>query len=190
MGKRFGDLERRALAVLAGGGNPANSVDEELKKYWTWRINPSDSSHNLPAASERPTGRKKTPVYLTPFGKDVPDTILFAASISQRSNTARTSQDLTNAVLGYEALGTKTDVSSPGFRPARVYYRTGDAANSISRTSRITGRIYKTYYTAADQGYSAPFGKVGTNTQGERQSAIRTAIGADINLITFSSERI
>jgi hypothetical protein len=190
MGKRFGDLERRALAVLAGGGNPANSADEELKKYWQWRINPSDSSHNLPAASERPTGRKKTPVYLKPFGKDIPDTILFGASISQRSNTARTAQNLTNAVLGYEALGTKTDVSALRFRPARVYYRTGDAANSIARTSRITGRVYKSYYSAGDEGYSAPFGKVGTATQGERQSAIKTAIGANINLITFTSERI
>jgi hypothetical protein len=78
------------------------------------------------------------------------------------------------------------------FTPAKVYYRTGAAATSIERTSRITKRTYKSYYEAADEGYSLPFGKVtSTDTIAERQSAIATAIQAavtDANLISFSPE--
>ena len=33
MAKRFGDLEKQAIAVLANGGNPALSQDKRLANY-------------------------------------------------------------------------------------------------------------------------------------------------------------
>jgi hypothetical protein len=79
------------------------------------------------------------------------------------------------------------------FKPAKVYYRTGAAADSISRTSRITGRTYKSYYTGSDEGYTAPFGKVNTaDTEVERRTAIKAAIVAadtTANLISFTPEK-
>ncbi len=33
MGKRFGDLEKQAIAILANGGNPTTSQDEALRNY-------------------------------------------------------------------------------------------------------------------------------------------------------------
>ena len=190
MGKPFSDLERRAIALVAVQPNYTTWPDEELRKFWAWKIYADRASHNLPAASERPTGRKKTKVYLTPFGQNIPTTVVFGCTISERSNTARTTQSLTDAALGYEPIAAKMDLTTKRFKPARVYYRTGDAADSIGRVSRITGRTYKTYYSGSDQGYSAPFGKVGTDTEGARQTALKTAIGTDIKLITFTSERI
>lgn len=190
MAKPYRDLERRALDILASGGNPANSADKYLRNYWEWRLNPSANSHDLPAASERPTGRKKTSVYLKPFGKNLPADTLYKASITIRSNQARGGQGLSDSVLGYEPLGTKNDEEPKRFRPARVYYRTGDSTTPITRTSRITTRVYKSYYSSGDQGFSMPFGRVGTDTEKERQNAIRTAIGNDINLVTFTAERI
>jgi len=186
MGKRCGDLEKRALAVLAGGGNPANSQDEELRNYWTWRINPSDNSHNLPAASERPTGRKLDEVAIEPFNIDLVADLFVKVNISQRSNGAAATAVKT--ACGFKTLtATQKALRVDRFKPARVYWRTGDATNSVVRTSRITKRSYKSYYSAGDEGFSVPFGKVGTDSIVERQAAIRAAL-AGINLITFSPE--
>jgi hypothetical protein len=80
------------------------------------------------------------------------------------------------------------------FKPARVYARTGAAATSADRTSRITGRKYKSYYQESDEGYSAPFGKkAATDTQAERQQEIKIEVQSivdTINLITFTPEKI
>jgi hypothetical protein len=191
MGKPFSDLEKRAFAILAGGGDPAQSNDSDVRNFWIWKLNPTNADHNLPAASERPTGRKLDTIAIEPFaGLPVPG--LFAnASMSQRTAAAAAAGIKT--ACGQKTLATGESALWIGrFTPAKVYYRTGAAATSIERTSRITKRTYKSYYEAADEGYSLPFGKVtSTDTIAERQSAIATAIQAavtDANLISFSPE--
>lgn len=190
MARRFSDLEKRALAILANGGNPATSQDEALRNYWNWKINPSSAAHNLPAASERPNGRKKIPVYLEPFAIDLPTGVIAKVTISQRSNTA-TTQPVRDA-CGLVLLNANAGLGLKGFTPARVYWRTGESATSALRISRITNQPYKSFYTATDEGFSVPFGRSGTQSLAQRQAAIKTAIapaGSPINLITFSPEK-
>lgn len=190
MAKRFGDLEKRALAILANGGNPANSQDTALRNYWNWKINPSSAAHNLPAGSERPNGRKKNPVYLEPFAIDLPAGIIAKVTISQRSDTVANAA--IKSACGLALLGSATGLGLKGYTPARVYWRTGEATTSAPRTSRITNQPYKSFYTGTDEGYSVPFGRSGTQTLAQRQAAIKTAIapaGSPINLITFSPEK-
>ena len=79
------------------------------------------------------------------------------------------------------------------FTPAKVYWRKGAATTPITRTSRITGRKYKSYYEANDEGFTAPFGeKTANDTVTERQQAIRAAIQTEtstIDLLSFSPEK-
>jgi hypothetical protein len=194
MGKPYSDLEKRAIAVLAGGGDPAASQDQELASYWKWRINPTAPSHNLPTASERSTGRKLDDIAITPFGIEMGENMLAKVTISKRSDEFYKPK---YADLGIELIdGTGTEVAYRlgSFKPARVYARTGAATSAVTRTSRITGKKYKSYYQESDQGYSAPFGKkLATDTQAERQQEIKTevqSINSAINLITFTPEKI
>lgn len=188
MGKPYSDLEKRALAVLAGGGNPATSQDEELRNYWQWRVNPRDSSHNLPEASTRTAGRKLDTVAIEPFSITLITNLFAAVTISQRTNNAAVAAVKT--ACGFRALAAEQkSLPIKRFTPARVYWRTGEAATSANRTSRITKRNYKSYYAAGDEGYSAPFGKVGTDSVDQRQVAIAAALGNTIQRITFSPEK-
>ncbi len=189
MGKRFGDLEKQALAILANGGNPATSSDKGLANYWTWKINPSDSSHNLPAASERPNGRKTNPTYLQPFGVVLPTNVFGKVTISQRSFTAASAAVLAACNLHTLVPASETGLKLKSFTPARVYWRTGEATTSAPRVSRITKRDYKSFYAATDEGFSVPFGRKGTDSLLTRQNEIKAAIGQGINLITFSPEK-
>lgn len=192
MGKPFGDLEKRALAVLAGGGNPAQSQDKELANYWTWRINPADNSHDLKTTSVRTSDRKLDDIGITPFSLDLPSGQLAKVTISQRSLAFAAG---IKAALGYEDLGATTVAYRLGkFTPAKVYARTGASDVGVSRTSRITGRKYKSYYSEEKEGYSMPFGeKTAGDTQFERQTAISTALKAlaaqKIELISFTPEK-
>jgi hypothetical protein len=183
MGKPYSDLEKRAIAILANGGNPASSQDTALARYWQWRINPSSNDHKLPAASKRPNNRKKDEVALLPFAMNPVTGIFAQGMISKRAKTALGSNA---TVCGHQTTTTSDKVIYMGkYKPAYVYWRTGDAATSADRTSRITGRSYKSYYAAADEGYMVPFGRLNnTSTEGEaaRQKAIKTALGASINL--------
>ncbi len=190
MGKRFGDLEKQAIAILANGGNPATSSDKALANYWQWKINPSSTAHKLPPTSERPNGRKKLPVFLEPFAIDLPAGIIAKVTISTRSNTAAT--PAIKSACGLTPEGSATGLGLKGYTPARVYWRTGEAATSTPRISRITTVPYKSFYAATDEGFSVPFGRSGTQSLAQRQSAIRTAIaptGSAINLITFAPEK-
>jgi len=188
MAKRFGDLEKRALAILANGGNPATSQDEALRNFWQWKINPSANSHNLPAASERPNGRQTSPVYIKPFSVALAGTIYAKVTISQRSNTAAT-QPIKDA-CGLTVITTNdVGLGLKGFTPARVYWRTGRADSSSDRTSRITNQPYKSYYAAGDEGFSVPFGLRSTDNLAKRQNDIKAAINLPNALITFSPEK-
>lgn len=192
MGKPFSDLEKRAYAILANGGDPAQSQDQELAKYWRWRINPSLDSHDLPTASERPNGRKLDEVAIIPFGIDLPVNQYAKTTISKRSSTF-ISSGVKTALQIKDIVADTTAYRLARFRPAKVYARTGAAENPEERTSRITGRKYKSYYAAADQGYTMPFGSTeAASTVAERQAAISAAIktqDATIDLITFSPEK-
>ena len=192
MGKPFSDLEKRAFTILANGGDPAASQDSELASYWRWRINPSLNSHDLPAASERPDGRKLDDVYINPFGVDMPTGVFAKVSASQRALTYAQA-GLKTALQHTTLAATETGFKLGNFKPAKVYLRTGAAATSLSRTSRITGREYKSYYAREDEGYTYPFGQNNdAETLSDRQSEIRTAILAQdstINLISFSPEK-
>lgn len=189
MGKRFGDLEKQAIAILANGGNPATSQDEALRNYWAWKINPSSSAHRLPAASKRTTGRKTRNIFIKPFGVDLPAAIFAQVTISERSNTAA-SAGVKGACAVTATMGpTDTGMPIKGFVPARVYWRTGEAATSSDRISRITNQPYKSFYAGTDEGYSVPFGQSGSDSLAKRQKDIETALALPNALVTFSPEK-
>jgi len=119
MGKPFSDLEKRAIAILANGGNPANSADTELARYWQWKINPSSNAHDLPAASTRTTGRKKDPVYLLPFGTTLATNVLAKVQITRRTNTALPA--VVKTACGHETLGSREGYRFKSYNPAYVY---------------------------------------------------------------------
>ena len=107
--------------------------------------------------------------------------------------TKRTNAALPTGVrtaLAHQATESNTPLRVKGYSPAYVYWRNGAAETSTARPSRITGRSYKSYYTAADEGYVAPFGKnAATDSEYDRQKAIKAAFGTEINLITFTPEK-
>lgn len=187
MGKPYSDLEKRAIAILAGGGNPATSQDEAVKKYWTWKINPGANTHNLPTASQRSNNRKKDPVYIKIFSEVLPSNVYAKVQITKRTNAALEGD--TKTACNYHALANgDMGLRLKNFTPAYVYWRTGEATTSASRTSRITGRSYKSYYTQTDEGYVAPFGRDTAETEGVRQQKIRATF-TNVNLIAFTPEK-
>lgn len=188
MGKPYSDLEKRAIAILAGGGNPATSQDTAVANYWKWKINPSSNDHNLPAQSTRTANRKKDEVALNPFGATLAAGIFAKAQITKRTNTALPGGVKT--ACGYKTVPTGGQaLRLRGYKPACVYWRTGEATSSASRTSRVTKKPYKSYYSATDEGYLAPFGQNAEgDTEGARQKAIKAAF-TNINLITFTPEK-
>lgn len=192
MANRFGDLEKQAIAILANGGNPAQSQDTRLANYWAWKINPSSAAHNLPETSERKTGRKLDQVFLEPFGVDLPGTLFASTTIAKRSAAAIATTGTLTSALSYKNLAAGTDSALPikGFIPARVYWRTGEATSSAPRTSRITRQPYQSFYAAGDEGFSAPFGRRTLDTLLVRQKTIRAAIPVLIGLVTFSPEKL
>lgn len=192
MGKPFSDLEKRALAILANGGDPAQSRDLELARYWEWRINPSANSHDLPAASTRTQGRKLDDYAIKPFGIDLPTGTFAKVTMSKRTEAALNDSQKTILQL-IEIQDDTVAYRLARFTPAKVYWRTGAGTTPVERTSRITGRKYKTYYESTDQGYTAPFGKTtdGVSLQ-QRQQAIRGALQPEagtVDLVSFSPEK-
>ena len=192
MGKPFADLEKQALAILANGGDPTQSKNKAVAEFWEWKINPSAPSHNLPAASERPTGRKLDDVNIKPFTQPLKTGVLARVTVSKRSKEASTDGIISAAE--HRQLGTDDiSIALKGFKPARVYWRTGASATAEERTSRITGRKYKSYYTAADEGFSLPYGNSATGTtQYEKQTTLKTLIApanSTVDLVTFTPEK-
>lgn len=188
MAKPYSDLEKRAIAILANGGNPANSQDTAVAKYWAWKTNPSSNDHKLPETSTRTADRKKDALAILPFGITLNASIFARAQITKRTNTSM--PGAVKTACAYKTAGANDQVLRlNGFNPAYVYWRVGAATSSTPRTSRITGRPYKSYFAAGDQGYLAPFGRNNSSdVEGERQKAIKTAFGTTSNLITFTPE--
>jgi hypothetical protein len=189
MGKPFSDLEKQALRLLAGGGNPLTGNDDQLKKYWKWRINPGDPSHNLPTESTRTVGRQLNEIGIIPFGLDLATNQVAKTTVSQRSQTFYASK---KSELGHKTLGGTTITIPLDFIPARIYARQSTATAPREETSRITGRKYKTKFTSANQGFSAPFGlKTAGDEIAARQLALAVEIRGlqDVQLVTFTPER-
>jgi hypothetical protein len=189
MGKPFSDLEKQALRLLAGGGDPLTGNDEELKKYWRWRINPGDPSHDLPDTSTRTVGRELVEIGITPFGLDLAAGQAARVTISTRSKDF---YDPKKSELGHKVLSATVIGIPLDFRPAKVYARKGAAETPQSKTSRITGRKYKTKFVSGDQGFTSPFGlKVAGESIAVRQAALATEIGSigTVGLVTFTPER-
>lgn len=191
MGKPYSDLEKQALAIIRGGGNPANSADQGLANYWKWRLDPSDSSHDLLDASTRKTGRKLDYIAVKPFATLPVATQYAKVTISQRSLAGMPTNF--KPIAAFKDLTEEpTALSLGGFKPAKVYFRKATGTTEQARTSRITKRKYKTSYTSGDQGYSVPFGKVGTTADplGAQQAiaAFLTAPTPGYTLVTFSPE--
>ena len=192
MPKPFSDLASQVMAILASGGDPLQSQNEAVKKYWQWRLNPTDDSHDLPDESTRTEDRQLEDVYIEPFGVDLPDKLYAKVTISKRSLdffTAKFTDLGVKATLADGEIGLKLG----DFTPARVYARTGGATAPQERISRITGRKYKSYYARTDQGYSAPFGTKGTTLDYfTRTTEVETAV-KDIatvkDFVTFSPEK-
>ena len=192
MGKPFSDLEKQAFTILANGGDPAQSLNEELARYWRWRINPAANSHDLPSESTRTQGRKLDDFGLNPFGIEMPTGVLAKVTMSKRTQAAI--DDPLKRTFGISDLDDTTQSYRLGrFTPAKVYWRTGASTTPVERTSRITGRKYKSYYEESDQGYTAPFGEAtdGASLQ-ERQKEISAQIRQAFptaDLISFSPEK-
>lgn len=192
MGQRFADLEKSVIAILANAGNPLTSSDERVRKYWEWKTNPSSTAHRLPAASKRTTDRKKDPRYILPFSLELAANQHAVVQVTKRTIAAAAAAAVTT-LLGYKTLSATDKAIQIGrFKPAQVYWRKGAAAASAPRTSRITNQPYQSYYAAADEGFTASFGKsVAADTAAERQKAIGTVLTAiaDVNLVSFTSEK-
>jgi hypothetical protein len=191
MGKPFSDLEKQALAIIRGGGNPETSQDEAISNYWKWRMNPNSAAHKLPAASKRTSGRKLDYMSILPFATLPVATQRAKVSISQRSFQGMPPGLKTPA--GLKTLTEEpTSLRIGNFKPARVYFRKGAGASSTVVTSRITKREYRTLYASSDEGFSVPFGKTtATDTLSSTQADITAELSAPalgINLITFSPE--
>ncbi|MGL5878212.1 MAG: hypothetical protein ACRC2V_10590, partial [Xenococcaceae cyanobacterium] len=95
------------------------------------------------------------------------------------------------AVLGFKDMTASDFGFTPKrFRPARVYWRTGGGDSGVARPpSRITKRVYKSIFSAGDEGFSSPFGKINsTNTQIERQKAVYEVFKSN-KIVTFTSEK-
>lgn len=192
MGKPFSDLEKQAFAILANGGDPAQSLNTELARYWRWRINPSLDSHDLDPESIRAENRKLDDFAIEPFGLDLPNGVSAKVTVSKRTQ-ARVPEG-SRATFGFKAINaTNVAIKLANFRPAKVYWRTGALDQSVERTSRITGRKYKTYYRENAEGFSMPFGEGAENeTLQQRQEILRGWLQAnqdDPELISFSPEK-
>ncbi|MGL5940815.1 MAG: hypothetical protein ACRC2S_10555 [Waterburya sp.] len=189
MGRPFSDLEQQALRLIAGGGDPLTGNDEVLKKYWKWRINPGDPSHDLPAASSRTIDRQTNEIGISPFGLDLAAGQVAKTTISIRSAAFYNAY---KAELGLKELSATVIGIPLDFRPAKIYARKGAAATSREETSRITGRKYRTRFQPSDEGFTSPFGtKASGDDIAERQAVLKPLVGgaSGVGVVTFTPER-
>lgn len=192
--RRFSDLEGRLLSFLQSGGNRDISQiqDEELKKYAEWKFNIGGNKRKLPASSTRNREGIKYAI-IEPFGEETTQAKLFLASVSERARTWLAGQTAAlKTAVGWKAAPASTSPNQPifvkGFIPARAVIRQ-KAASADERTSRITGKKYKTKAGSTQQGYSIPFGSVSDNAEITQARAIAAAV-PDANFsVSFLPER-
>jgi hypothetical protein len=188
MGTRFEDLEARLRTFLLAGGNIDNCQDEELRNYGRWRLFKDPSSRDLPAASERDK-RGQSLLMLTPFDPNlVTGTTEAGVTISGRSKAWATSN---LGKFGLTAYDADNVIWLGYFTPAKAYVRPSTATKAtVDRISRITKKPYKTKFSQGDEGYTVPFGKVGTSGYSEVAADISTLAGKGVARFTPEKVRI
>jgi hypothetical protein len=178
MARRFNDLEARLLSFLAGGGNVANIQEEDLKNYAEWKFNVGGRKRLLPEASTRNREGLKYAI-IDPFGSDTANLIVLA-SVSERARAWLAGQPAAlKTAVGWKAVPAADAANQPkfinGFKPARAVIRQ-KSTSSTERTSRITGKIYKSRAGSSQQGYSIPFGSVSDSDEIGQSRAIQAAV--------------
>lgn len=192
--RRFSDLEARLLSFLQSGGSRDISQiqDQELKKYAEWKFNQGGNKRNLPASSTRNRQGIKYAI-IEPFGDLTNPSKLFLASVSERARTWLTGQpSALKTAVGWKPVPADTSPNKPifvkGFIAARAIIRQ-QAASADERTSRITGKRYKTKAGSTQQGYSIPFGSTSDNSEIVQARAIALAVPDATFSVSFLPER-
>lgn len=191
MSRRFGDLEARLLTFLQGGGNIANIQEEALKNYAAWKFNVGGNKRQLPATSTRNREGLKYAI-INPFGSDTANE-LYLASVSERARAWLTQQSSAlKTAVGWRAVpaanASEQPIFAKGFVPARAVIRQ-QAATADERTSRITGRKYKTKAGSTQQGYSIAFGSVEDSAEIDQARAIQAAVPDASFSVSFLPEK-
>lgn len=182
MPRRFNDLEARAIALLKDGKDPSESNDDELKAYWSWKLWKDKSKHKRDEASKRST-KGTSRVIIFPFAISGTEAHHYATVSDRAYDASFQGKDKLNWKTG--VANTVKIIAARNFKPARANIR-AIGANVSTSTSKITGREYKTKFTSANQGYSVPFGRDGTNTELKTQQDIIVAVTS--GRVSFRSE--
>jgi len=182
MGSRFNNLDDVYNTLVGASFNfdqlPANN---KYRKYKEWKINPE--LRKLGDGVMPNTG-DRTAYGIRPFGMLFDDANKTRIKLSGRVHGAI-------ATLGGVALFNLTAnpdgafEGMPGYVPAKAILATKTA--SISSTSKITGRRYK---SRSGESYTVPFGRSDTNdTEFDLQDEILATKGST-HVITFTPERL
>lgn len=191
MSRRFGDLEARLLSFLAGGGNVANIQEEDLKNYAEWKFNVGGRKRLLPEASTRNREGLKYAI-IDPFGSNTAN-LTVLATVSERARVWLAGQSTAlKTAVGWKAIPAADAPNQPrfinGFTAARAVIRQKSSANT-ERTSRITGKIYKSRAGSSQQGYSIPFGSVSDSDEIGQSRAIQAAVPDTNFSVSFLPEK-
>lgn len=166
---------RRFSLVLMGARG------EAAKTKYLERLRGIGQGEKIGTKGNRPASKT---LYVSPFGSDLPETILFRVSALVPSWA-----ELKTAVGTHTAemiAATDHEIKANGFHAARVVRRTIDTTGT-STPSKLTGLKYLKYNSTS---ISAPFGsKTTTETEGAAQSAIRTAVTGNFK-VSFIEERM
>jgi hypothetical protein len=192
--RRFSDLEGRLLSFLQSGGSRDVSQiqDQELRKYAEWKFNQGGDKRKLPASSTRNRQGLKYAI-IEPFGDLATPSKLFLASVSERARAWLATQPAAlKTAVAWKPAPADTSPNQPifvkGFISARAVIRQ-QAASADERTSRITGKKYKTKAGSTQQGYSIPFGSAGDNSEIVQARAINDAVPNATFSVSFLPER-
>ena len=185
MSRRFSRLEAEVLAILKAGGDPLQSKDQAIVKYWGWRIHKDATQHNR--ATTR-TLLGTTRVIIFPFAV-AGNTAHTYAELSTRAYNSTLITDKPALFDWKTGVAADTVIQQRGnFSPAKAIVRQKGTTEQ-SETSKITGRSYKTKSGPAQEGFVFPFGR-GTGdkaTQSGDERAILTAIKANFS-VSFKPE--
>ena len=166
---------RRFSQILVGARG------EAAKTKYLDRLRGMGQGENIGTKGNRPASKY---IYIQPFGTELPATVRF------RVSALVPSWDSLKTAIGTRAtdtiLGTQQQIKATGFTAARAVRRTIDTSGTVS-TSKLSGLKYLKYNSTS---MSAPFGrKDATDSEGEAQTEIRTAIGPTYKT-SFIEERM
>lgn len=182
MGRRFNDLEARLRTYLSTGASLDACQDIELKNYGKWKLFQDPSARDLPAASERDK-RGQSLLMIDPFDETLmPATSKCGVILSGRSKAWVNNKLATFGLIAFD----KDKARWLGFyTPAKAYVRPSTATKATNqRKSRITQKNYKSKFSAGDEGYTVPFGKVGASSYREVTVGISAVAGTGIARFT------